>query len=220
MELFIIASLLLHVFAGSSALLSGLAAMLLRTNTPKHKKAGMIYFWCMTVVFVTGFYISIYRSNIFLLCISLFSYYAVITAYRILKHKQFKGASRTDWIIEIIALVSFLGLVGVAILFYMKGGEEKYFAVVPLTFGLIGLNGVRIKFKLYRNGPKEKLFWLKFHIGNMIGSYIAAVTAFLVNQSEYIPVNPIILWLGPTVIFVPFLMYENRKVKTIPINTH
>jgi hypothetical protein len=218
MEDFIKASLIVHVVAGTSSLITGLLAMLLKNNTPRHKKAGIIYFWCMTVVFITGFYISIYRVNLFLLCISLFSYYAVISAFRILKHKQFKAASFMDWAIEIIALIAFIGLISVAVLFFLRAEEGRMFAIVPLVFGLIGLSGVRQKFKLYRNGPKEKLFWLKFHIGNMIGSYIAAVTAFLVNQSEYIPVNPVILWLGPTVLFVPLIIYESRKVKTIPIS--
>ncbi|MCE3226259.1 MAG: hypothetical protein K0S32_810 [Bacteroidetes bacterium] len=217
MDQFIKVSLIVHVAAGTSSLITGLLAMILKNNTSRHKKAGIVYFWCMTVVFVTGLYLSVYRNNLFLLCVSLFSYYAVISAFRILKHKQFKGASTADWAIEIIALLSFLGLIAVAALFYLKGGEEKYFAAVPLTFGLIGLNGVRQKFKLYRNGPTEKLFWLKFHLGNMIGSYIAAVTAFLVNQYEYIPVNPVFLWLGPTVILVPLIVYESKKVKTIPI---
>ena len=43
----------------------------------------------------------------------------------------------------------------------------------------------------------------------MIGGYIATVTAFLVNvvQSNY----PVLLWLSPTVILVPFLFYTARK---------
>lgn len=190
--------------------------MLLKGNTLKHKKAGIIYFWCMTVIFITGTYLSIYRNNIFLLCISVFSYYACLSAYRILKHKQFKGASTKDWVIEGVGLIAFLGLIALGINGLITGAD-KFIAIIPLTFGLIGLRGVQQKTNLYRKGPSEKLFWLKFHIGNMIGSYIAAVTAFLVNQSEYIPLHQVILWLGPTVLFVPLIMFEIKKVKTIPL---
>jgi hypothetical protein len=112
--------------------------------------------------------------------------------------------------------LAFLGLITLGIIGLMNPGD-KFVAVIPLTFGLIGLRGVQQKTTLYRKGPKEKLFWMKFHVGNMIGSYIAAVTAFLVNQSEYIPVHQVILWLGPTVLFVPLIMFEIKKVKTIPI---
>lgn len=216
MDLFIKISLFIHVFAGSSAILTGLIAILLKGNTPRHKKAGIIYFWCMTVIFVTGTYLSVFRNNIFLLCISVFSYYACLSAYRILKHKSFKGASKADWLIEGTGLISFLGLITLGILALINN-EDKFIALIPFTFGLIGLRGVQQKVKLYLKGPQEKLFWLKFHIGNMIGSYIAAITAFLVNQSEHIPVHQTILWLGPTVLFVPVIMFEIKKVKTIPV---
>jgi hypothetical protein len=66
-------------------------------------------------------------------------------------------------------------------------------------------------------GPKETLYWLKIHVGNMCGSYIGAITAFVVNQSEHIPVNPILLWLGPTFILVPVIMVELRKIKSKPL---
>ena len=61
------------------------------------------------------------------------------------------------------------------------------------------------------------MVWLKVHIGNMCGSYIGAITAFVVNQGEYIPLPPIVLWLGPTVIIVPILLAETRKVKSVKI---
>ena len=61
------------------------------------------------------------------------------------------------------------------------------------------------------------MYWLKKHIGNMCGSYIGAITAFVVNQSEHIPVNPVFLWLGPTVILVPVIIVELKKIKSQPL---
>jgi hypothetical protein len=51
----------------------------------------------------------------------------------------------------------------------------------------------------------------------MCGSYIGAITAFVVNQSDHIPLSPIILWLGPTLIITPIIVFELKKIKTQPL---
>lgn len=216
-DYFIKVSLVIHVTAGTLALITGLLAMILKSQTPKHKRVGKIYFWCMTVIFVTGFYLSLIRGNLFLFYISIFSYYLTLVAYRALKYKDpAKRAERMDWLIELVSGGAFLGLVIYAVISFIYP-EGRMSGLIPLAFGLIGLSGVRRNTARFRSGPSERLSWQKLHIGNMIGSYIAAVTAFLVNQSEYIPVNPVILWLGPTVLLVPLIRSEVRKVKTIPL---
>jgi hypothetical protein len=58
------------------------------------------------------------------------------------------------------------------------------------------------------------MYWLKKHIGNMCGSYIGAITAFVVNQAEHIPLPQVVLWLGPTAIIVPIIVMELKKVKS------
>jgi hypothetical protein len=50
----------------------------------------------------------------------------------------------------------------------------------------------------------------------MMGSYIGALTAFLVNQTEYIPLNPILLWFGPALIIAPAIVIQMKKVKSVP----
>ena len=52
--------------------------------------------------------------------------------------------------------------------------------------------------------PKEKMFWWYTHLGNFIGSYIAAWTAFsVVTLPRILPHAGFVLWLWPTVIGVP-----------------
>jgi len=45
----------------------------------------------------------------------------------------------------------------------------------------------------------------------MCGSYIGAITAFVVNQSQHIPLPQVVLWLGPTAIIVPIIVMELKK---------
>lgn len=218
MELIIRVAIIIHIIAGIGALISGAIAFALRKNTPKHKPVGKIYFWCMTVIFVTGIFLSFARGLLFFFYIAVFTYYSTIIAYRSLKLRNLHNGQKPfkiDWFIEIVAALTFIGLITFSITLYLK--HHNAGAIIPLVFGCIGLWGSYTNIKLFLNGPKETLYWYKKHIGNMMGSYIGGVTAFLVNQMEYIPLNPIILWLGPTVIIVPAIVMELKKVKSVPI---
>ena len=49
------------------------------------------------------------------------------------------------------------------------------------------------------------------HISGMIGGYIAAATAFLVNVVHF--QHAFVLWLTPSAIFVPVIFYTIRKFR-------
>lgn len=209
---------IIHVAAGTGALISGAIAFAFRKNTPKHKRIGMIYFWCMSIVFVTAMIVSIAKSLLFLFLIGIFSYYSTIIAYRSLRLKNLHNGQKPfkiDWFIEILAGVTFLGMVALGALILIK--KENVGGLVPLVFGVFGLLSVRTNLKLFINGPKETLYWYKKHIGHMMGSYIGAFTAFLVNQTPHIPIHPTLLWFLPTLIIMPVMVMEMKKVKSKPI---
>lgn len=169
----------------------------------------------MSVIFVTGIYLSVYKSNLFLFLVAIFTYYSVCISYRALKLKQLNISQKPlfiDWLIEIIAGIAFIGMITLAITVYFK--SHNFEAIVPLVFGSFGLWGVINNTKRLLNKPKQTMVWLKVHIGNMLGSYIGAITAFLVNQMEHIPLPPVIMWLGPTAIIVPIIVMELKKVNS------
>jgi uncharacterized membrane protein len=205
----------IHVIFATGALISGALAIILKSNTARHKPVGRIYFWCMTLVCVTATFISIIKNLQFLFFIGIFTYYATLIAYRALKLKNLHKGQKPqviDWIIECIAGVTFFGMLVFSILVYLQSGNMQ--AVIPFVFGFMGVWGVFRNVRAFAKGPTETLYWLKKHIGNMCGSYIGAITAFTVNQSDHIPLNPIFLWLGPTLIVTPIIVLELRKVKS------
>ena len=209
--------MIIHVSAGAGALIFGAIAFAFRKNTPKHKRIGKIYFRCMTVVFVTAMIVSIAKSLLFLFLIGIFSYYSTIIAYRSLRLKNLHNGQKpfkTDWFIEILAGLTFLGMVVFGILALL---HQNIGGIVPLIFGSFGLLSVRTNLKLFIKGPKQTLYWYKKHIGHMMGSYIGALTAFLVNQAPHIPIHPTLLWFLPTLIIVPVMIMEFKKLKSKPI---
>lgn len=215
MEKFLTIAVIIHVLAGIGALIFGALAIILKKNTPKHKPVGRFYFYCMSTIFVTGVFLSVCKGLLFLFFIAIFTYYSTIIAYRTLRLKNLHNGqkpAKIDWIVEVIAGLTFIGLIIFAIVYYLKNRDIN--ALIPLTFGTFGLWGVIRNIKRLLSKPKETLYWLKMHIGNMLGSYIGAITAFVVNQGEHIPLPPIVLWLGPAAILVPIIVVELKKVKT------
>ena len=207
-------TIVLHVIAGCGALIFGALAIILKKSTPKHKPIGKLYFWCMTIVFISSIFVSIVKGLLFLFMIGIFTYYATLIAYRALKLKNLHNGQKPhiiDWLIEIIAGITFLGMVVFAILLLSNQNDGGY---VAMFFGVLGVIGVYRNVKKFITGQTESMYWLKKHIGNMCGSYIGAITAFTVNQADHIPLNPIILWIGPTVIIVPIIFFELNKLKS------
>ncbi|MBP7807750.1 MAG: hypothetical protein KA163_00520 [Bacteroidia bacterium] len=210
---------IIHICAGAGVLIFGAIAFGLRKNTPKHKPIGKIYFWCMSIVFVTAMIVSVAKSLLFLFMIGIFSYYSTIIAYRSLRLKNLHNNQKPlklDWFIEILSGLTFLGMVVLGLFILIR--NQNVGGVVPLIFGCFGLLSVRTNLKLFIKGPKETLYWYKKHIGHMMGSYIGAFTAFLVNQTPHIPIHPTLLWFLPTLIIMPAMIIEMKKVKSKPID--
>lgn len=200
------------MLAGALALLFGLLAIVLRKQTPRHKPIGRIYFWSMAFVFISALYMASVKFNPFLLGVAFFSFYASLTAYRALRLKELHLGQRPtllDWGIEGCFGLAHLVFVGFAMFQFYRGHWEM--ALVALLFGLFGLNGNWNTWKRFTRKPKFRRYWLLAHLGGMLGSYIAAITAFVVNNADWFPVPQLVLWLGPTLLILPFIIREGRK---------
>lgn len=189
--------LYVHIGIGFAVLFSGLFAMIFRKGSPKHNLSGLIYFWGMFLTCVTAIVLSIIRPNIFLLTISVFSFYMAFTGYRQTKIKTGK-AKTIDHGVTLLTLLTAIGMLAYATLGFIAGGAQAA-AIILSVFGGICLSMSVMDLKRYRKPQPEKTAWYFNHLTRMLGSYIAAVTAFSVNNfNEVLP--PLVTWLGPTVI--------------------
>ena len=91
--------------------------------------------------------------------------------------------------------------------------------IIAVVFGIIGLRGSQSNLKRLRGQVTGKNYWLIAHIAGMLGSYIGAITAFVVNNNRWLGLPEIVVWLGPTVIIVPFIFYETAKFKKTEIKS-
>ncbi len=202
---------LLHIAAGSLALLFGLTAILLRNNTKKHRPIGKIYFWSMTVIFLTAMFMATYKFNLFLFFINIFTFHAAFTAYRSLKLKKLHEGQKPeyqDWLMDALNATANVGLLIYGVYYALHYSIEG--GIIPMVFGSIGLRNSWVNIRRLRGVIRHKNYWLLAHIGGMLGSYIGAITAFLVNNNQKLGIPDMVAWLGPAVFIVPFIIREVR----------
>ena len=207
------AIILIHVLAGSKALISGLFAMFTKKGRGNHNKAGLIYKYAMYVTCLFAVSATLIKFQSFFLAIGLFSFYLVFSGDRAIKLWQLKSTyqvKKVDHLINIFFLLVSVYIVGWPLVKMIM--VIKFFVSVLMIFGLIMFFNVLKDFKNYRNSdlfePKQK-YWLLRHIGMMGGSYISAFTAFAVNNIA-IEANYLI-WLAPTLIGTFFIVKATRN---------
>ncbi len=212
---------IVHIVAGSFALLCGLFAILFRNRVKLHKPVGSIYFWSMTLIFFSSVTMAIFKGNVFFFCLSFFVYYSCLTAKRALSLKNLHKGQRPkwyDWAIEIVFGSLHLLFLLFSVWLFTK---DTSFGIISAVFALIGLWSNRNNIKRLKGNIEFSNHWLLAHLGGMLGSYIGAITAFLVNNNKFLHLPNLIVWLGPTILIVPLIIYEvrKRKHKTAKLST-
>lgn len=204
--------LALHISCGVVAFICAPVALASAKGGRTHRKWGKIYFWAMAGVAVTALILSFALPIFFLAMVAVFSFYSAFAAYRILYLKDMcEGASPSpiDWIAAVITILSSL------LLFTMGFLRPRSMAVgvveiaghsvsiVSIVFGIIGMRMGLGSIRGFILPSKEKMFWWFGHMQGMIGSYIAAMTAFsAVNLSHWFGAAWWV-WLWPTIAGVP-----------------
>jgi hypothetical protein len=199
MKNLITAMLVLHIGGGTVALLSGLVAMFTTKGSFIHRLAGRIYFWGMTAVFTGALVVSIAHQNYFLLMVGFFSYYMTVRGYRILSLKSLHQGQKVAWLDHIILLLAGLFIISMLVFGCILLFDGHAMGVVAITFGLIGCGFLWLDVRRFWNPPTDRMHWWYGHINSMGGSYISAVTAFIVVNIQ-LPQFQWVLWVLPSLV--------------------
>jgi hypothetical protein len=204
-----------HVTAGFSSFLLAPVALATAKGGKQHKRWGMVYLWSMGVVAATALPMALYRPVLFLALVAVFSFYACFSAWRVLALKDLpRGghAKPIDWAAGVITFATSACLAGFAV---FKPAVVQHMGIVAIVFGVIGMSLAFGQMKSFVWKPTEKMFWWYTHLGNMIGSYIAAWSAFSVTTLSLLLGNTWYVWLWPTMVGVPAIVlttaYYKRK---------
>lgn len=207
--------LLSHVVCGATVLLLGLVQMLNKKGRKNHNLIGRIYVGAMWWICLSAWgIIMFYRFSAFLMVIAILTFHSSFTGVRIFRRMR---TGHEQWYDRLVAWASLLfgvGLLGYS--GYIGIASSNYIlALLCVFFGLFTVNAGYQDLKFFIRKPKvERSWWLKQHIGAMGGSYIAAITAFAVqNPNLFMPDSSYqwLLWIFPAAIGSPLISIATKK---------
>jgi len=209
-----------HVVAGTVALLLGLVPMFSRKGSPLHNRTGLGYVAAMTYVALTSALLCLFQPftlfRLFLAGIAIFSFYLSTTGWRATRQK--KGEILLfDRALTYGTLLVSAGMIGAGIWLFTEGAS--FLSVLFAFFGVLTA-GFTLRDARQFGRPAEKMAWSFRHIARMGGSYIAAFTAFLVNNNaRLLPADMpdwvfLAGWVAPTVVGGALIGHTIRHYKT------
>lgn len=210
----------LHIFAGVSALLVGLILMFRPKGTKSHIRLGWVYAISMFIICSSSLIlISFYRFSFFLMVIAVLTFYTTFVGVRVTRRKKAGTEQWYDWGAAVVTCLFALGLFGYAIHIFSIAGWH-WVGLLSIGFGaLTFLNAWRDLVFFYKKKTDHPQWWLHNHINAMGGSYIAAVTAFAVqNGDAWLPNSSYqwLFWVLPGVIGGRIIAQVIRKRKKAP----
>lgn len=195
-----------HIAGGSAALLSMLVPLMTRKGGRAHRRSGWVFVAGMTVVSITALALSAARYMLdprpeakafalFLFYIAILTGEGVSSGVRALRTKDRSVRRTYAWD---IGLATVLTLTAVAMAGYGIASGHALFA----WFSIIGLvNGVQ-GLVYWLRPQTDRMHWWFRHMSSMLGSCIAATTAFLVVNAPFAGFSrtSLIVWITPGVV--------------------
>ncbi|HTJ10755.1 MAG TPA: hypothetical protein VL547_01960 [Dinghuibacter sp.] len=167
-------NILIHIIAGSVALLLGVFALVSAKGGRFHRKAGDWFLVCMSVVIVSGLMgVFVFKRNTFLLVITVLSGYFGYSGYRAVRMKSNRARA-----LDVCVALASLGCVGYFLYYFRSIGMIWSPVIIYSTVGTLVLV-VLYDFARYAI-PREAYsgLWLYEHIFKMIGAFTALLSAF------------------------------------------
>jgi hypothetical protein len=199
--------LAIHIAAGSVALASMLIPAVTHKGGTVHRRAGWVFVIAMAIVSITALVLSGARlfldprpaardAGFFLMAVSLLTANSVSTGVRVLRYKTRTTAHLHWWDVGLPSILTLFSAVLAA--FGLWRGQ-----VLFVVFAGLGLaNGIGA-LRYWLRPPAARMHWWFEHLSSMLGGCIAAVTAFLVNNTGNFGLWPLAAWLAPAVIGTP-----------------
>ena len=202
--------LVIHIAAGSIALLTALAALVTAKGGVMHVRAGRVYAIGMTLIFLTAVPLAILGADVFLLLIAFFSFYLIFAGWRFARNRS-RRPQPVDWVAVAIMGLTGLAMWGYAVALGVSGSGQW---VTMLAFGSIAVAlsvADGLFFNQGRSGRRRPAPYLRIqrHLTNMMAGTIATVTAVMVVNVSMDPVW--VPWLLPTVVITPLIVWWNVR---------
>lgn len=168
-------NILIHVLAGTLALIIGLVALVAPKHSYRHVRFGRCFLYLLAVVVGSGFMGWIFfRSNPFLLMLTLLSGYVGYAGWRSVRLRE-KKSSRFDLLVALFAIT-----IGLLYLGHIRQADANWNPVVIYsTLGALCLVATYDILKYVWLYPYLKKWWIYEHIYKMVSAFSAIFSAFI-----------------------------------------
>jgi uncharacterized membrane protein len=207
-----------HIITAIVSLITGISAMISHKGGKNHRLAGKIYFWCMFAVFVTAIFMSIYRPVVFLIAVSVLSFYGAFAGYRVLRRKRLDvRPTQLDWVALGLYGGTGVVLLGQSLWQLTTTAGVEVMNIVVLLFGITITHSAWRELHELRTQPTDKNHWWYTHMVQMCSSYIGLSTALMVQLSRGLPPDWLgwawMAWLLPTLIGTPLVRRWTQRYR-------
>ena len=205
------AILFAHALAGTVVLAGAAVAIATRLFGLPHRAhiwSGNAFTLGIAGIAATGLLIIVYTPSAFLVCLAVFLLYLSTMGWR---HAEARGGigGPLDTVLALVFLSGFLFMLAYgAWEAFLNGNQGGY---VLLVFGTIGLLQAGADVRYVLGAAPTGTARIAAHLTRMLGGTIGALTAFLLIQFE---TSSLWVWLGPTAVLTPLLIFWSRKVKS------
>lgn len=192
----------IHITFGTLALLIGLFALFYQNQPVRHVRSGRYFLYCLSLVVGTAFIgILFFRSNPFLLMLTLLGGYVGYAGYRTVRLRERKSP-----LIDVLITISVL-LAGSLYAGSMQlTGSNWSPAVVYSTLSALALVGGYDLLKYFWLYERLKSWWLYEHIYKMLSAYSAIFSAFsgtvLPHYKPYSQILPSVICVSAIAYFI------------------
>ena len=171
--------LIIHILAGTLALMAAVSAVVASKGKKVHIIAGRIYFWGMTIIFLTAIPMSIVSGKVFLFLIAIFSFYLAYAGMRFARNRT-GIANIFDWVAVGLMILSGMVMWCLAIYYFINNNSQY---ITLIIFGFIAISLGYTDFRGYRNKSAIGKQRIARHLTNMLAGTIAVITAVFVNYT-------------------------------------
>ncbi len=210
-----------HIFCGALVLLLGLINIVAKKGTKNHILIGRIYVGSMWWICISALsMILFFRFSMFLMVIAVITFYTSFVGLRVMRRRTIGSEQWYDWTASILTGLFGLGLLIFAVTIFLSG-KNLVLGILSVVFGFLALNmGIQDVRFFMKPKVDDKKWWLYQHIGAISGSYIAAVTAFAVQNGEAFGVtgNQWLLWVLPGIVGTPLISLTTKKYRKLNVS--
>lgn len=214
-------SLIIHVIAGASTLVTGPLAIFYNFKDPRrHRIVGKTFYYAMLVVAISSIGGYLKRPDAvfyqFLMGLAVLVLAGIFRGVRSIFLMKGGDVQRFDWAYTIALGINGLWMLGMAV-WHLQRGTMVAFPILFGVFGLMCVADVRQNWRVFSQPAVLHRFdWMRFHAQTMIGAFIASTTAFTVNAAHFLPWWA--QWFGPTLLLVPLQFYFGKKLRALRDN--